>query len=448
MKVVQTTSWYFPESSGGVEVYLDGLIQGLTSRQIENIVAAPKNGDKPDDYQYNGVEVYRYPLHPSPSLAQQREQSPPGGFEDFCQWLETQNADIYHQHSWRFGCGLHHLRYARQLGLPTVVTIHMPEVVCLRGTMMLNGSSPCDGRIDPVRCGYCYGVPERIPAWAISRLSQVPQGLSMGAETQLLASKNVRMRQLGRTISIPAQVAAHAHKLQEMAQLADRIVAVCQWLEDALGLNGVPKDKIVLSRHGVSYACSSSPRQKQPDEPLKIGFLGRWQETKGVQVLAEAVCQLPKNIPVQLMIHAVSQGELSRVNEAKVFAMAETDSRIQINKKLSRDQVPEAMKGFDLLAVPSQWLETGPLVVLEAFATQTPVLGSNRGGIAELVEHGVDGWLVEADHVEAWKNAIAQLATDPELLSKLRQGIKPVRTMDDVAQDMTQLYEEILRTSS
>ncbi|MGB3190722.1 MAG: glycosyltransferase [Limnoraphis sp.] len=445
MKVVQTTSWYFPDSSGGVEVYLDGLVQGLTSRQIENIVAAPKIGDQPDHYQYNGIDVYRYPLIPSPSQAQQREQTPPVGFEDFSQWLKAQNADLYHQHSWRFGCGLHHLRSARQLGLPTVVTIHMPEVVCLRGTMILNGNSPCDGRIDPVRCGYCCGVPERIPALATSGLSRVPQALSLAAETQLLASKNVRMRQLGRTISIPAQVSAHAHKLQQMAQLGDRIVVVCQWLYDALRLNGVPEDKIVLSRHGVSDSRLPQHRQRQPHEPLKIGFLGRWQETKGVQVLAEAVCGLPEKIPVELTIHAVSQGELSRVNEEKVLAMAQTDSRIKIERKLSRSQVPEAIAGFDILAVPSQWLETGPLVVLEAFAAQTPVLGSNRGGIAELVDHGVDGWLVEADDVEAWQNAIALLATHPNLLTQLRQGIKPVKTMNNVAQEMTRLYEEILR---
>ena len=45
------------------------------------------------------------------------------------------------------------------------------------------------------------------------------------------------------------------------------------------------------------------------------------------------------------------------------------------------------MANFDLLAVPSQWMETGPIVVLEAHAVGTPVLGANLGGIAELVHH-------------------------------------------------------------
>ena len=46
------------------------------------------------------------------------------------------------------------------------------------------------------------------------------------------------------------------------------------------------------------------------------------------------------------------------------------------------------LAGFDMLAVPSQWQETGPLVVFEAQALGVPVLGSDLGGIAELITPG------------------------------------------------------------
>ncbi len=76
-----------------------------------------------------------------------------------------------------------------------------------------------------------------------------------------------------------------------------------------------------------------------------------------------------------------------------------------------------------------------------------PVIGSNLGGIAELVRHGIDGWLVPAKDVQAWTEAIATLAKDADLLAKLRQGIQPVRTMDTVASEMLTLYHEISKTS-
>ncbi len=75
------------------------------------------------------------------------------------------------------------------------------------------------------------------------------------------------------------------------------------------------------------------------------------------------------------------------------------------------------MQRYDVLAVPSQWLETGPLVVMEAFAAGVPVLGSNLGGIGELVTSGVDGLLVEPASIVAWRTALEALCRDRELLS-------------------------------
>ncbi len=54
----------------------------------------------------------------------------------------------------------------------------------------------------------------------------------------------------------------------------------------------------------------------------------------------------------------------------------------------------DTLASYDATVVPSQWLETGPLIVLESFAAGTPVIGSNLGGVAELVSHDRDGWLV------------------------------------------------------
>lgn len=444
MKIIHTLSWYLPHSSGGTEVYVDGLVRGLRSLGIESLVAASINGEQAQNYQHKGIEVYRYPVFPNPTPAEFDELEAHGGFEYFSSWLKTHQSDIYHQHSWRFGCGVQHLRWARELGLKTLVTVHMPEPLCLRGTMMLHGQEKCDGRIEEIRCSQCLGVPSKVPDWATQVFSRVPLSVATAAQTKLKASKNVRLRQLGRAIGTPPQVTNHRRKLQEMARFADLIIAPCQWLYDALLVNGLPKEKIVLSRQGVSSFDIPVKEQPQLDKPLKIGFLGRWQETKGVQVLAEAVHRLAKDVPVELIIHGMAHGKADKMNRERVLALAAGDYRIKIAEKLSREEVPKALAGFDILAVPSQWLETGPLVVLEAYAVGTPVVGADRGGIAELVHHGIDGWLVPAADVEAWQEAIAHLAFNRDLVAKFSQAIKPVRTMKQVASEMAVIYQEML----
>ena len=94
------------------------------------------------------------------------------------------------------------------------------------------------------------------------------------------------------------------------------------------------------------------------------------------------------------------------------------------------EKVVSVMAEYDLIAVPSRWLETGPLVVLEAFAAGVPVLGSNLGGIAELVRDGVDGILVAPNDAAAWAVAIGRLVEDRNVIDALRCGIAPPRTMD------------------
>ncbi len=425
MNVIQTSAWFPPDSFGGVEVYLDGLVRDLSAIGLNCKVAAARSQIQPTFEQYNETEVYRYPS---------------GDLGAFQAWLAQNQGEIYHQHTLRSGCDLPHLRSAKQLGMKTIVTIHMPDVACLRGTMMQGGNTACDGRIDLGRCSACLGVSKRVPSWAIKALSSVPVPIAVSMRDRLRQSADIRLRQLGTTIATPAQVRNQQQRFDQVVELSDRIVVVCQWLYDAFVLNGVPKSKLVLSRHGVSTIAK--PIVRSHHSPVQIGFLGRWQETKGVQILAQALQQIP-NVPIELVIHATHADQHGAANRQNVLAIAQNDSRIQIKPALARSNITSAIAQFDLLAVPSQWLETGPLVVLEAFAAGTPVLGSDLGGIAELVRHTIDGWLVPANEIKAWATAIAHLAENRAAIAQLRQNIQPVKTRQAVALEMLQLYQSL-----
>jgi len=102
------------------------------------------------------------------------------------------------------------------------------------------------------------------------------------------------------------------------------------------------------------------------------------------------------------------------------------------------------MREYHAVTVPSQCLETGPLVILEAFAAGVPVIGSKLGGIAELVTDRVNGLLLEPYSIEAWRNAFENLCRNSHQVNALRAGIRPPRRMADVAVDMRILYSEVL----
>jgi len=83
----------------------------------------------------------------------------------------------------------------------------------------------------------------------------------------------------------------------------------CEWLYEALLVNGIPREKLVLCRYGFLILPKAAPKLKQQTRPLRVGFLGRWSTDKGIHILVEALRCLPPDVPIELWIHAVGDNE-------------------------------------------------------------------------------------------------------------------------------------------
>jgi len=229
----------------------------------------------------------------------------------------------------------------------------------------------------------------------------------------------------------------------------DHIVVLCEWTRAVLTRIGVPPEKVTLSRHGVGrggggaqLSDAGRPERDGARRTLRAAFLGRLDPVKGAHVLVEAI-RLGPDLPVALDLYGVEQGEASAAYLSRLRKIAGGDRRITFRDPVTPGTVTTRLRPYDLIAVPSQGLETGPLVVLEAFAAGVPVLGSRLGGIAELVEDSVDGLLVEPRSPEAWRRAFERLCHEDGLLARLREGIRPPRGMDAVASEMAGLYVHV-----
>jgi glycosyltransferase involved in cell wall biosynthesis len=435
MRVIQSTGFYYPDSTGGTEAYVDALASCLQTQGVECIVAAPLPSEVPVRSVHAGVDVFRYPVPKRWLRREIQGRAPPRRHHFFEDWLRRQQADVYHQHSWTTGCGLWHLKTAKRLGLKTVVTVHVPGNLCMRGTMLYEGRTACDGKILPEKCASCWLQSKGLPASVARGMAKLPQSLGVLQ----------RLPRVGSALTARALAADRIEDLQAMSAAADRIVAVCQWLHDALGANGVPTGKLVLNRQGVA-----EPRPATLSKPsrssgvVRFGFLGRWDPVKGVHVLVEAFRRLPSDLLVTLDICAAVQGRVGERYRDRVQRSGLGDSRVRVLPPIPHREVGAFLSSLDAVAVPSQCLETGPLVVLEAFASGTPVIASDLGGITELVSHGRDGLLVPHDDVNAWTAAMLRLATDQALLERLQSGGRPVRAMSDVATEMAALYRELI----
>jgi glycosyltransferase involved in cell wall biosynthesis len=403
-----------------------------------SLVAAPLQGCNDRSYVHEGTQVYRFPCHTKPSPQQVRGEIPHGGFDRFKSWLKQSRADVFHLHSSTYGAGLHHLKWARAIGLRTVVTVHVPEFFCLRGTMMERGSASCDGVFGDMRCAACWLEERGVPSVMGRIVARLPHAVSRASYQAGFTGR------LGTVVGAREVAVRQWQRFQALLDSSDAIIAVCGWLYEALEGNGVPAEKLYLIRQGIKTRSDSTGTVvAAKGEVLRIGYFGRLVPVKGVDVLIKAVLSLPQDSAVSVSLHAASNASATDDYVNRLTRLAGGDPRIRFLPPVHPDRVSDVMRTFDVVAVPSVGMETGPMVVMEALSAGVPVLGSRLGGIQELVQEGETGWLCEPDNVEQWAAEIWRLAEAKQSAQHQLQGVsRPwTRTFCDVAEDMTRIYQ-------
>ncbi len=443
MKVIHVPFCFYPEPVGGTEVYVSSLARRQQEQGIDAVVAAPAVTNAA--YTHGGLPVRRFAM--SAVTADVRQLYDEGDVEaarEFGGLLDQELPDLVHLHAFTRAISVRLAEEVKRRGIPLVFTYHTPTVTCQRGTLLEYGERVCDGKLAVARCSSCTLQAHGVPRLMSRAMAQIPAGVgaalgSLGASGALWTA--LRMSELTRT---------RQRSFQLLMDHVDAVVAVSDWVRDVLLRNGVPESKVLVSRQGVADAPSAHSIRtlRGADEPLRLAFLGRIDRTKGLDVVLRAIRQVP-NLPVRMDIYGIMQGQSSDPYLQRMKGLAEGDVRFRWLDPLPAGEVVSTLaEHYDLTLVPSQWLETGPLVVYESFAAGVPVLGSDLGGIAELVQNGVNGLLVSADSADAWATALTQVVRDGALLQKLRRGIRPPRTMRDVACDMERLYRVVLGSSN
>jgi glycosyltransferase involved in cell wall biosynthesis len=451
MKVVQIPFCFYPDAVGGTEVYVASLARLLRDEHgCDVLIAAP--GACSEDYTQQDLPVRRFAV--SNKISDVSELYGEGdelSAREFEKILDQEHPDIVHLHAFTRGVSLKIVRAAKARNIPVIFSYHTPTVTCTRGTMMRWGRMPCDGVMLRHRCTACTLHGLGINRLAATVLASMPK---MGRE---VLKKSQRSGGIWTALRMRDLVEQRHRATRAFLTEVDHIVAVCEWVRDVLIRNGVPTEKITLCRQGIERVTLDEdgrskmedggadvfPKRFTQERPLRLVYFGRLDPTKGVHILIEAM-RLGSDLPVTLDVYGTAQGESGAAYAARLKKLAGEDQRVQFCSPVAAGQVVRTLREYDVLAVPSQCLETGPLVVLEAFAAGIPVIGANLGGIAELVNEGVNGFLVNAGETEAWYRALKELCADSGALAKLHRSISVPPTMSSVAQTMIRLYQRLL----
>jgi len=170
---------------------------------------------------------------------------------------------------------------------------------------------------------------------------------------------------------------------------------------------GIDSHRLAMVVNGIgeieSPLPSATSAQPWPDGRLRVLFVGRLDRQKGIDVLYDAMRQLGDRASALVVGSAVVADE----------RVAEPPANVHVTGWLPRDRIATHYANAQVLVVPSRWEGFG-LVAVEAMRAGRAVVASRVGGLPEVVEHGVTGWLLDPEDAQSLATLLGELT--PETL--------------------------------
>ena len=232
----------------------------------------------------------------------------------------------------------------------------------------------------------------------------------------------------------------------------DFFLANCDFFRHKAIALGCQPDKIAVLRSGID--CQRfffAPRYLQPDDKVRIVTVGRLVEKKGIEYGIRAVAKLAKvhqNIEYQI----VGDGGL-RDSLQHLIQELEVGHLIKLLGAKQQQEIIQILDHSHIFIAPSVTGKSGdqdaPVnTAKEAMAMGLPVIGTLHGGIPELVEDGISGFLVPERDADALAAKLCYLVEHPEVWSKMgKAGRIYVEQLYDTHQlndQLIKIYEQLI----
>lgn len=450
MRVLLTTHVFLPDYSSGTEILTFNTARELLrlGHEVEICTGFPAqpglaDSQRFDKYEYAGIKVNRFFHNTEPMGGQSNIVEAEYNNLFFARWfreyLKQFKPDIVHF----FHLGLlsaSAIDICHELNIPMVMTPTDFWLICPNNQLRLPDNSLCAGpdwnSVNCVKHAVTNNQPPLV-SWIFNRLPNWMVAAMIWALNQGFFS--------GAWFS-PWVRALHqrAGFLRQRMNMLDNVIVPTRLMEKMLVRNGLKPEKVVFSRFGISQAMVSSEAHSQdPTGKLRVGFIGGLSEHKGAHLLISAIRLLPGNMSLELKIYGKSTDYPKYYERLKQLANA--DPRIHFCGTFPNDMIGKIFAELDILVVPSIWYENTPLVIYSAQAAGCPIIASNLGGMAEVVEHETNGLLFETGDIAGLASTIERLEIDRGMLHKLAaNAIKP-KHISDYVEELHNIYIEVLK---
>ncbi len=395
----------------GTELYTFNLAQQLQQREHSVSIVYPSfdkihpPGPHTDEND-NGLSVTRLTLAPPADIVHLFRNEHAASV--FGSYLKGLGADLVHFHH-LIGFTATSLEICKHLGIPTVLTLHDEWILCEQIHYLR-----ADGT-------FCFKGPESIEKCVNCFLARNPQ----------VPSSRENVSRLMNIFSLRRQY------LHNALSWIDSLIVPSKFLQQALETHGFMHPKFYLSPLGLN------PFDPMPREPMNNGlrftYLGNINFTKGLDILIQAFNMLSGN-KAQLNIYGTVQDQ---AYFQRTMTLNNKGENVTYHGPYKPDSLPAILAKTDIAVVPSR-SEHYPFVVRECLHAGVPVIASDVGGVPEIIEDGVNGFLFRPGDYQDLAMRLQFFVLNPKKVSAFRKHIKPVRSIAEDADQLEIIYREAL----
>ncbi len=212
-------------------------------------------------------------------------------------------------------------------------------------------------------------------------------------------------------------------KKRDVYSNIDVIICPSFFMKQQLDTNPRFVSKTVVLRNFVEEIDCTNSR-----EGRYVLYFGRYSEEKGIRMLLEVCRELPQ-IPFVFAGGGPLESLISGIDNVQNVGF------------LKGESLAATIRGARFSICPSECNENCPFSVIESMMSGTPVLGTDRGGVPELIEDGCTGWLFPAGNKKVLKNTIQRIwnSDEPE---RFRTSCKEKKfdLLEEYGNKLLQLY--------
>ncbi len=214
--------------------------------------------------------------------------------------------------------------------------------------------------------------------------------------------------------STMAAIETAMHRIMKTNDLVDVFIAPSEFLRKKVIEYGFKEEKIVH----LNYFTDFDFHEEKETAGNYYLYVGRISEEKGLKTLIDAAVRVNS-----CMLKIAGGGP--ELEKMIIYANSKDKNRlIEFLGHKNREEIIELYKNCKFVVLPSEWYENYPYSVIEAFASGKPVIGSNIGGIRELIRDTERGLIFEKGNPEDLRAAINYLLNNLDITAEMGKNAK------------------------